>query len=433
MSLSIKDILKLHAGCEDLEVAPAGNGEVEVSVTVPAEEVPALIEEVEGARLSNEAVEATEIAVAIADETEVIEEEIAEVEEAVAGVEALLGASVLNRTAIDLLYRQAAKAHANLGGEEKGSIAGNEALEDEAAYRQAVIDGCEGFMDTVKKYYAATADFIKSVFYALVDGLKALFNFTRNQGDRASKLKKEIAEKEERGEISLGGWNRWFDGDFDRHDKALEKIATMIPKFGNLIKKYSDPTKFDAATNENMFKDVKSLVSDFELGIKYETVAVLVFGTTENIRRMSHDSHQIITWTVPDIEKATAADLAKMVGQFSFDIKATNQLTSAESAKMTGTVKPLMTKAEANSTLDAVVKTQELVNNLKKDVDGMKSSIDGAVTKLKAAPKEESDAAKVTIAALKRLVAKHSQLVTNYGRIVSSINGARISAVSAHF
>ncbi|QCW23249.1 internal head protein [Vibrio phage USC-1] len=427
MTLSIKNILALHAGVESLETPP---------VDMPAEEVAELTNELEHRQMRAEIRENTK---EIDDTAEVIEEvqdQVEELEEVVEGMEALAAQPTLNRPAIAVLYRRAERINAKLGAEARQQIAGNESLASDDAFRAAVIDGCEGFMETAKKVYETTSSFIKNIFYALVDAVKKLFSFATDQSAKAESMKKELKDKEIKSEVKLGGWNRFFEGNLSVLDTVMTKVGDIVPEFGGLLKDMSDITSVTESDTASLLNKVEALSAKFEGVIKGDTIPWDIIGGRgkQKTARGTSDKN-LIYWSVPGKGMFTPDTVDKAIAEFSFDVATVNYTNIVDGTTLTGTSKAMFGKGDLDGILNSVIKNAEMIKKLKASVEGLKSTVDGIVSKLKQGPKEGSDekATKVFISALKRLVTKHSQLVNNFCRIVSSIDGAKLQAVKAHF
>lgn len=413
----------------------AGNEELQVPELTPLEQHE-LAEEVAHAELANEIQENSKEIQKLGDTVEAIDEEVEELEQVVDGMEFLCAQPELNRGAIDILYRRATKLSHNLGGEEVRQVAGNESLATDDAYRAAVVAGCEGFMETMKSAYNATSSFIKNIFYALVDAVKSLFNYSTNLSSKAKTLKKDLKDKEMKSDIKLGGWNRFFEGNITALDKVVSEVGKVIPEFSGMIKDLPEFESVDKEDNQFLLKRVEEVSSKFENAIKNHSEAWNItggFGKFKTARGTSDKN--LIYWAVPERGKYDAENVDKAIGAFSFDIATTNHTNLTHGTTLTGDAKPMFNKSDVDGILNSVIKNAELIKNLKGVVDNLKSTVDGLVNKLKKGPKEGGDkeATKVFISALKRLVSKHSQLVNNFCRIVTNIDSAKLQAVKAHF
>ncbi|QAU04327.1 hypothetical protein [Vibrio phage 2 TSL-2019] len=421
MSLRIKEMLALQAGMEDLGT-PA-------PVEMTAEEAHELANEVAHQQMTNEINENSKEINEIAEVVEEVQDEVEELEEVVEGLEMLAKLPELNRATMNVLYRRAQRLNAGLGGAEPEQVAGNESLASDDAYRAAVVTGCEGFMETMKKAYDTTSSFVKNIFYALVDAVKKLFSFATDQSEKAKKLKAEVDGKELRTPIKLGGWNRWFNGKVDSMDKVIADVSGVIPEFGNLLKEMTDVTSVSAEDNDKLLGKVTSLADKFEAAIKKSgSPWTAGKGRTTN-------GTNFVQWIVPNKDDFKGETVDKAIAAFQFNVEAGSHMNTLEGTKLSGEAPAMFSKGEVGGILDSVVKHAEIIKKLKVDVEGLKSTVDSIINKLKQGPKEGSDdkATKVFISALKRLVAKHSQLVNNFCRIVSSVDSAKLQAVKAHF
>ncbi|UVD32089.1 hypothetical protein [Vibrio phage phiKT1028] len=430
MSLTIKQILAAQAGMENLDTAA-----VEVPELTPVEQAD-LQNEVEHARLENEIRENSKEISQLADAIEEVDEDVEELEETVAGLEFLAAQPELNRGAMNYLYHRASKIVHRLGGETTEQVVGNESLESDDVYRAAVVSGCEGFMDTMKKAYNATADFVKSIFYKLLDGIKSLFNISFDQAKKAEKLKEAIKDKEVKTEITLGGWNRFFNGKLSTNDNALKAIGAVIPDFGALLKDFSGSTEFTKETNEKLVKDMLAVGKKFDDAGRKNTANIFIFGHNSITAHRTSDA-TFIKWCVPyESDGWDASNIEKAINEFDFNVTAWDKINIDSSAKLTGKHQPMITKFHVDALFNTIASNSELVKKLKSDVEGLKSTVDGIVSKLKQGPKNDSgdaEATKKAISVLKKLIAKYSQLVNNYCRVVSNIDAAKLAGIKAHF
>lgn len=427
MSLRIKEMLALQAGMEDLGT-PA-------PVEMTAEEAHELANEVAHQQMTNEINENSKEINEIAEVVEEVQDEVEELEEVVEGLEMLAKLPELNRATMNVLYRRAQRLNAGLGGVEPEQVAGNESLDSDDAYRAAVITGCEGFMETMKKAYESTSSFIKNIFYALVDAIKALFNYATDLSTKAKKLKDEVKDKEMKEKITLGGWNRWFDGKLHNTDQVLADVAKVIPEFGDLLKEMKDTDGVTEEKNNQLLTKVEQVAGKFESAVKSNTGFWVIIGATkaQSNARQTNQSN-LIYWSVPEKGKYKGEQVDKAIAEFSFDLATTNYTNVLQGVKLSGEHAPMFSKADVGGILDTVTKNAEAIKKMKADVDGLKSTVDEVINKLKKGPKAEGDkSASVRIAALKRFIAKYSQLVNNYCRIVSNIDNGKLAAVKAHF
>lgn len=426
MSLRIKEMLALQAGMENLGT-PA-------PVEMTAEEAHELANEIAHKQMEAEINENSKEINEIAEVVEDVQDEVEELEEVVEGLEALAKLPELNRPTINVLYRRAQRLNAGLGGNEPEQVAGNESLSDDA-YRAAVVTGCEGFMETMKKAYESTSSFIKNIFYALVDAVKALFNYATDLSTKAKKLKDEVQNKEMKDKITLGGWNRWFDGKLHNTDQVLADVAKVVPDFANLLKEMKDTENVTEENNNQLLTKVEQVAGKFESAVKANTGFWIVIGGTkaQNNARQTNQSN-LIYWSVPAKGDFKGEQVDKAIAAFSFDLATTNYTNLLQGVKLTGEHAPMFSKSDVGGILDTVTKNAETIKKMKADVDGLKSTVDEVINKLKKGPKGDNDkAAKVRIAALKRFIGKYSQLVNNYCRIVSNIDNGKLAAVKAHF
>ncbi|QGZ14409.1 hypothetical protein [Photobacterium phage PDCC-1] len=419
MSLRIKEMLALQAGMETLGTP--------TPVEMTAEEAHELANEIAHKQMEAEINENSKEINEIAEVVEDVQDEVEELEEVVEGLEALAKLPELNRPTINVLYRRAQRLNAGLGGNEPEQVAGNESLSDDA-YRAAVVTGCEGFMETMKKAYESTSSFIKNIFYALVDAVKKLFSFATDQSEKAKKLKAEVDGKELRTPIKLGGWNRWFNGKVDSMDKVIADVSGVIPEFGNLLKEMTDVTSVSAEDNDKLLGKVTSLADKFEAAIKKSgSPWTAGKGRTTN-------GTNFVQWIVPNKDDFKGETVDKAIAAFQFNVEAGSHMNTLEGTKLSGEAPAMFSKSDVGGILDTVTKNAETIKKMKADVDGLKSTVDEVINKLKKGPKGDDDkAAKVRIAALKRFIGKYSQLVNNYCRIVSNIDNGKLAAVKAHF
>lgn len=435
MSLSIKMVLAAQAGCESLLPTPP----VEVPEMTPLEQHE-LADEVAHAKLSTEIQENSKEIQKLGDAVESIDEEVEELEQVVDGMEFLCAQPELNRGAIDILYRRAVKLSHNLGAEEVQQVAGNESLATDDAYRAAVVTGCEDFMETAKKAVRSAGDFIKRLFFQLVDAVVAFFKLSSDLTAKAESMKKEYKDKTVKTKIQLGGWNRWIAKDMKGSDQLFKALAGAQHKFYDVIKNNINVTEINHDKLVALKKDVDGLSQSFRKAVRGNSnhLTLLNFGTGDgpdykNARRSNYDN--VITWTFPEKGKGTPETLDKTVKEFSFNMLNGNQTPLNKEASISGEVDAMFNQSQLETILNSVITNAELIKSIKKDAENAKGNAEGIVNRLTKLESDKGDekATKVYIATLKVLASKYAQLSNNLCRLITEVDKAKLAAVKAHY
>lgn len=438
MSLSIMDCLKAVTGNENLD-APVTAVDDNDGMTVIEQH--ALLEgEIVEQQLTAEAVESFDTVEEMATEVVKMEQETEELEEVVEGMEYLLSLPNLNRGAMDILYKRATKLNDKLGGAEVGSVAGNESLTDDADYRQAMVTGCESFMDTVKKSGEVVASFIKHLFYGMIDAVVNFFNLAFDKSEKAKKFKAEVDGKEMKKEVSLGGWNRFFDGKLLANDSLLNGLAVSIPKFGDVLKLFTTATDYNEELINKVMSELEKVANSVELSVKTNSNGLIVVNRAAKGSQIDRTTGSTwIRWDIPYNFKGDAKDAIKVVDKFRFAFEAFDVDMNIK-AKLSGKVPPILKdKSEVKSALDSIVAGSEEVKKIRDDLKSMKASVDQLIGKLKkgdlmkSEDKDKVAFAKICISLIKRLMSKFSQLVNTYCRMESQISSAKLAGIKAHF
>ncbi|BAW98299.1 phage protein [Vibrio phage pTD1] len=430
MSLSIKAILAAQAGCENLVPTPP----VELTPLEQHE----LAEEVAHAELANEIQENSKEIQKLGDAVEAIDEEVEELEQVVDGMEFLCAQPELNRGAIDILYRRATKLSHNLGGEEVRQVAGNESLVTDDAYRAEVISGCEGFMDGAKKALQSAGEFIKRLFFRLVDNVVAFFKLSSDLTAKAEKLKAEHKDHNVKPKIKLGAWNRWIDKNMTSTDGLFSDLAKAQHKFCEIIKNSINVTEINDSHLVKLQGEIADLSRTFKTAVRSNSTNLIIFnlgGGRDYKNSRNTNSDNLIEWTYPDENNSKPETLDKTVAEFSFNLTNGNQEEFQTVASIGGEVDAFFTHDKLDQILDSVVKNAELIKSIKKDAESAKSNVSGIVhrlTKLEAGKGDEK-ATKVYVATLKALSSKYTQLSNNLCRLMTEIDKAKLAAVKAHY
>ncbi|AGB07233.1 hypothetical protein [Vibrio phage VP4B] len=433
MSLSVKAILAAQAGCEDLlPTPPVADPEL-----TPLEQHE-LEDDLAHAKLANEIQENSKEIQKLGDAVETIDEEVEELEQVVDGMEFLCAQPELNRGAIDILYRRAVKLSHNLGGEEVQPVAGNESLATDDAYRAEVVAGCEGFMDTAKKAFKSAGDFIKRLFFRLVDNVVAFFKLSSDLTAKAEKMKKEHKDHNVKAKIKLGAWNRWIDKNMSSTDSLFADLGKAQHKFYEIIKNSMNVTEINESHLTSLQGEITELSHAFQKAVRGNSGNLIIFtlGSGREYKNSRNtNSDNLIEWTYPDESKSKPETLDKTVAEFSFKLTNGNQEEFQTKAEISGEVDALFTHSQLEGILNTVISNAELIKSIKKDAESAKSNVSDIVNRLTKLESGKGDdkATKVYVATLKALASKYTQLSNNLCRLITEIDKAKLAAVKAHY
>ncbi|UVD32094.1 hypothetical protein [Vibrio phage phiKT1028] len=404
----IRNMLMAHAGMETLDAE-----EVAV-VEKTAEEVAELVADKAAEEVKAEVNELADEVEELSEEIDEIEEDVEELEECVDGMEALLQAGAFNGAAFGLLYNRAEKLNRKLGGNQAGSVVGQEALGDATSAALAARAGMEDFMETARGYKDAAVKFIMSMYESLKAFLKGLFDKSVAIENQVKATTARLEKTEEmKKDVKPGKWASLAK---IRDTSKLKAITSAVD---SVVSAGAKLTANDVAGYANAYRALKAAIVN--LGKE---------GESKQTKSGDATTHQIkvgavqISATVFDGEIKEHADVSKAA-------KATR--ISYNVAKAEGEVKfEALTKDSAKQLIASAKADGEALKGLKESKAGNDKGRDELVAALKKTEGKKEEWVKPSISALKASTSMTNSVFTVVAKILGNVADAKLSAVKAY-
>lgn len=431
MSLNQKMFLMGLAGCESMEDGEHVGDVVPADLPTTPEEVEDQSAELAISETNVEVVELAKVVEDVIDQVEELQDDQEELEETVAGLEAFMAKGDYHPVVAALLYDKARTIDAKLNnGKAFGEFVGAEALGDATTAQMAMRAGMESFLATAKKYAAAAAEYIKTIFNNAIAFIKSIFNKAEGIKRRAAALVKAIAAKDElKEEITLGKWNTLVDYEGTSDDAAgqmkgkIEKILASMKSLtdskdrmiSNMAEKKEDVSSF-AGLYSSLVGDLKALVTAGATAKESKN------GNKTTVTATAGGSRYIMTYFGGEIKSYGDVKNACKVTRVSAGTVASDKI------KTSGTVKSKYDKSKLTT---LVTQTSGFANLRSSDIfnDGGRNKVIGSINQL--AGKDNPLVGKL-ISAVKSMYAMASSVESAVNKHYYNTLEARLQCAKAH-